>query len=67
MIEISPKELANEIKHVIRIKPLHIIWGKEADGITYIIILSFPRLIKSSFRLFSDLTPSRPLKKWVSI
>ena len=60
-IEISPKELAKEAKYTIGVKPLRAIWGKEADGITRIAILSFPRLIKSSFRLFGDLAPSCPL------
>ena len=63
MVEITPKELAEEAEYLTRTKPLRATWGKTEDAGTRTAIILFPRLIKAPFRLFGDLAPSCPLQK----
>ena len=58
---ISPKELEEEAAYVTGVKPLRATWGKTEDAGTCTAVISFPRPIRTPFRLFGDLAPSRPL------
>ena len=67
MVEISPKELAEEAKYITRIKLLWATWGKTKDAGICMVIILFPQPIKAPFRLFGDLAPSCPLWKRTNI
>ena len=62
-IVVSPKELAEEAEFVTGVKPSRATWGKTEDAGTRTAVISFPRPIRTPFKLFGDSAPSRPLRK----